>query len=349
MKLTTIFKFKKPDLTDYVNVEDLNENMDILDEALGTHLDKDASTTQKGHVQLSDATNSTSTILAATANAVKKVWDLATGKYSKPTAGIPKTDLDNAVQTSLGKADSALQSVSKASTTVEGIVMLDDAVDSNSTTKAATANAVKKVKESVSNVNNYGVATQAEAEAGTSDVKYMTPLKVKQSIKKNVPGVLEKISSIDFSQVTPATSINITNLNLYKKIRVIFTDIMLDRSTDLFRLTYNNITGPYDYGRWQIGVNPQSYGYLTINNGNNSVNGFNGELEIDALSPELESTLLFRTKLSNKVNNSFNLSFYSLARDTQRSLNSMQLSVNPFAGGTGKFTEGKIEVWGELK
>ena len=31
-------------------------------------------------------------------------------KYTKPTGGIPKTDLSSAVQTSLGKADSALQS-----------------------------------------------------------------------------------------------------------------------------------------------------------------------------------------------------------------------------------------------
>jgi hypothetical protein len=33
------------------------------------------------------------------------------GKYAKPAGGIPKTDLASAVQTSLGKADSALQSV----------------------------------------------------------------------------------------------------------------------------------------------------------------------------------------------------------------------------------------------
>ena len=32
-------------------------------------------------------------------------------KYTKPTGGIPKTDLASAVQTSLGKADTALQSV----------------------------------------------------------------------------------------------------------------------------------------------------------------------------------------------------------------------------------------------
>lgn len=45
----------------------------------------------------------------------KKIGDLATtsqvnAKYTKPSAGIPKTDLASDVQTSLGKADSALQS-----------------------------------------------------------------------------------------------------------------------------------------------------------------------------------------------------------------------------------------------
>ena len=33
------------------------------------------------------------------------------GTYSKPSGGIPKSDLSSAVQTSLGKADTALQSV----------------------------------------------------------------------------------------------------------------------------------------------------------------------------------------------------------------------------------------------
>ena len=33
-------------------------------------------------------------------------------------------------------------------------------------------------------VENYGIATQAEAEDGTSNNKYMTPLRVKQAIDK---------------------------------------------------------------------------------------------------------------------------------------------------------------------
>ena len=44
-------------------------------------------------------------------------------------------------------------------------------------------------------VQNYGIATQVEAEGGTSDVKHMTPLKVKQSINSEVTttGVANKI------------------------------------------------------------------------------------------------------------------------------------------------------------
>ena len=50
-------------------------------------------------------------ITAATVNeALKELSDRVNGKYSKPTNGIPKTDLDSSVQASLGKADTALQS-----------------------------------------------------------------------------------------------------------------------------------------------------------------------------------------------------------------------------------------------
>ncbi len=41
-------------------------------------------------------------------DAEKSTWN---GKYSKPSTGIPKTDLANAVQVSLGKADTALQHI----------------------------------------------------------------------------------------------------------------------------------------------------------------------------------------------------------------------------------------------
>lgn len=91
------------------------------------------------------------------------------GTYSKPSSGIPKSDLASAVQTSLGKADTALQSYTEqykgtitgvsangtsvatsgvanipaASTSAYGVTKLSSATNSTSTTLAATANAVK--------------------------------------------------------------------------------------------------------------------------------------------------------------------------------------------------------------
>jgi hypothetical protein len=50
-------------------------------------------------------------ILATDLNHIETgIYDVDTGKYAKPNTGIPKTDLASAVQTSLGKADTALQS-----------------------------------------------------------------------------------------------------------------------------------------------------------------------------------------------------------------------------------------------
>lgn len=56
------------------------------------------------------------------------------------------------------------------------------------TSVAGKTGAVTLVKGDVGlgSVQNYGIATQAEAEAGTSNVKYMTPLRVKETICASV-------------------------------------------------------------------------------------------------------------------------------------------------------------------
>lgn len=81
----------------------------------GTISVADGSTSAKGVVQLSDATNSTSTSLAATANAVKTAYDLANGKVGSVslTSGtnngtvkltVDGTSYDNIAVTGLGSA-----------------------------------------------------------------------------------------------------------------------------------------------------------------------------------------------------------------------------------------------------
>lgn len=64
-----------------------------------------ATTSARGITQLSTSTSSTSTTLAATPSAVRTAYNLANGKYSKPSTGIPRTDLDSNIQNSLAKAD----------------------------------------------------------------------------------------------------------------------------------------------------------------------------------------------------------------------------------------------------
>lgn len=53
------------------------------------------------------------TIPSAVTESTVSGWGFTknTGTYSKPSGGIPKTDLASAVQTSLGKADTAIQSI----------------------------------------------------------------------------------------------------------------------------------------------------------------------------------------------------------------------------------------------
>lgn len=71
----------------------------------------------------------------------KTASELGLGTYSKPSGGIPKSDLTSAVQTSLGKADSALQSVPSTYRTAAE----QDAVD-----EAARSQTIKNIEGTAS-------------------------------------------------------------------------------------------------------------------------------------------------------------------------------------------------------
>ncbi|EOW0008784.1 phage tail protein, partial [Escherichia coli] len=89
------------------------------DLANGKYTAQDATTAQKGIVQLSSATNSTSESQAATPKAVKAAYDLANGKYT----------------------------AQDATTAQKGIVQLSSATNSTSETLAATPKAVKAAND----------------------------------------------------------------------------------------------------------------------------------------------------------------------------------------------------------
>lgn len=80
------------------------------------------------------------TIPSAVTESTVSGWGFTknTGTYSKPSGGIPKTDLASAVQTSLGKADSALQSIPTASASVLGGVKVGSGLSISNGVLSAT-------------------------------------------------------------------------------------------------------------------------------------------------------------------------------------------------------------------
>ncbi len=91
---------------------------------------------------------------AADANAVAEAVNAA---YTAPAGGIPKTDLAAAVQTSLGKADSAVQSVSSTSIT--------DATVTGRSLLTATDAAAVRAAAALGNVDNTSDAAKNAATA----------------------------------------------------------------------------------------------------------------------------------------------------------------------------------------
>ncbi|MCO4915912.1 tail fiber protein [Escherichia coli] len=123
---------------------------------------QDATTTQKGIVQLSSDTDSESETEAATPKAVKAAYDLADGKYTAQDAtttqkGIVQlssaTDSESETEAATPKAVKAAYDLADgkytaqdATTTQKGIVQLSSDTDSDSETEAATPKAIKAIK-----------------------------------------------------------------------------------------------------------------------------------------------------------------------------------------------------------
>ena len=82
-------------------------------------------------------------------------------------------------------------------------------------TKADLVIGLTKGHVGLGNVQNYGIATQAEAEAGTVNNKYMTPLRTKEAIEasiKVVSGVIFADISASFPTVDIPIGVNVPRL-----------------------------------------------------------------------------------------------------------------------------------------
>ncbi|HBQ4549027.1 TPA: tail fiber protein [Escherichia coli] len=194
---------------------------------------QDASTTQKGLVQLSSATNSTSEVLAATPKAVKAAYDLANGKYTAQDAtttqkGIVQLSSDTnstsetlaatpkavkaAYDLAAGKAPSShthpwnqITGVPTASLTAKGITQLSSATNSDSETMAATPKAVKSIKDladtkaPIESPSLIGTPTAPTAAQGTNSTQIANTAFVKAAITaliNGAPGTLDTLKEI---------------------------------------------------------------------------------------------------------------------------------------------------------
>lgn len=140
---------------------------DYVDDKLAEHEQSrrhpDATLKEKGFVQLSSATDSTSESLAATPKAVKAAYDLANGKYTAQDATTAQKGLvqlssaTDSVSEALAATPKAVKAAydlasgkytaQDASTAQKGLVKLSSATDSTSETLAATPKAIKAVND----------------------------------------------------------------------------------------------------------------------------------------------------------------------------------------------------------
>lgn len=116
------------------------------------------------------------------------------GKYTKPTGGIPKADLAAAVQTSLGKADTALQSVPSTYRTASA----QDDIDSGK---------VDKVTGKGLSTNDYTTAAKAKVDAIPASPKYTDTVYDDTAVKSRLSAVEGKLNgngSASFASVETA-------------------------------------------------------------------------------------------------------------------------------------------------
>lgn len=172
-----------------------------------------------------------------------------TGTYAKPALGIPKTDLASAVQTSLGKADSALQSVPSTYRTASA----QDTIDSGK---------VDKVAGKVLSTNDFTAAAKAKVDAIPANPKYTDTVYDDTAVRNRLTAV-EGMDNITLSVV----SSRLTSLAYTAKYSSLL-GIVFVRIYGKVNATMN--TG-YDYNVLNIGSkSPTANAALAVKCGKNA-------------------------------------------------------------------------------
>ena len=143
-----------------------------------------------------------------------------TGTYSKPTGGIPKTDLSDSVQASLGKADTALQTapVTSVNGKTGAVTLTSDEIllDSEHTNTVGYELALKQVKTGNLDVMADDIATDDSIpiydKSSNSNVRVFWS-KIISTIRTALFGSSNGFLKADGSGVISASKINTSDMN----------------------------------------------------------------------------------------------------------------------------------------
>lgn len=111
--------------------------------------------------------------------------------YQKPTTGIPKTDLSADVQSSLTKAESALQSVTKSDV---GLSNVDNTSDANKPISTAQQGALN-LKANIASPTFTGTPKSTTAAVGTNTTQIATTAFVKTAVDNSATTINDSIAT----------------------------------------------------------------------------------------------------------------------------------------------------------
>ena len=175
-----------------------------------------------------------------------------TGTYSKPTGGIPKTDLAPAVQTSLGKADSALQS--HQSLAAYRTASAQDTIDKGK---------VDKVTGKGLSTNDYTNAAKAKVDAIPASPKYTDTVYNDTAVKNRLTAIENKENVTLTANTARISNVSCT-AKYFPLLGMVFVRIYGKICADL------NVG--YDYDLFTVGSRvPDSNAALSVKCGKNAM------------------------------------------------------------------------------
>ncbi len=175
-----------------------------------------------------------------------------TGTYSKPTGGIPKADLASAVQTSLGKADSALQS--HQSLAAYRTASAQDTIDKGK---------VDKVTGKGLSTNDYTNAAKAKVDAIPASPKYTDTVYNDTAVKNRLTAIENKENVTLTANTARISNVSCT-AKYFPLLGMVFVRIYGKICADL------NVG--YDYDLFTVGSRvPDSNAALSVKCGKNAM------------------------------------------------------------------------------